>query len=69
VYVDATDDIDAWRKATACYEFLRGGVSSFPYMQYYEGLSLLRGAEARKRHAVAFDVDAMGKRRVLDNWP
>lgn len=69
VYIDATEDIDTWRKATQCYEFLRGGVSSFPYMQYYEGLSSLRGAEARKRHAVAFDVDEMGKRRVLENWP
>ncbi len=69
VYIDATEEIDTWRKAAQCYEFLRGGVSSFPYMQYYEGLSALRGAEARKRHAVAFDVDAMGKRRVLERWP
>jgi hypothetical protein len=38
-------------------------------MQYYEGLSSMRGAEARKRHAVAFDIDAMGKRRVLETWP
>lgn len=69
VYIDSTQDIETWRKATACYEFLRGGVSAFPYMQYYEGLSSLRGAEARKRHAVAFDVDAMGKRRILQDWP
>ncbi|NWF84019.1 MAG: PIG-L family deacetylase [Bryobacteraceae bacterium] len=69
IYVDVTEDFDAWRKAVQCYEFLRGGVSSFPYMQYYEGLSSVRGAEARKRRAAAFDIDAMGKRRVLENWP
>jgi hypothetical protein len=38
-------------------------------MQYYEGLSAVRGAEARKKHAVAFDVEPMGKRRVLESWP
>jgi LmbE family N-acetylglucosaminyl deacetylase len=69
IYVDATEDFPTGRKAAECYEFLRGGVSAFPYMQYYEGLSGVRGAEARKRHAVAFDVEPMGKRRVLESWP
>jgi LmbE family N-acetylglucosaminyl deacetylase len=69
LYIDTTDDIETWRKSAKCYEFLRGGVSSFPYLQYYEGLSSVRGAEARKRHAVAFNVDELSKRRVLDAWP
>jgi LmbE family N-acetylglucosaminyl deacetylase len=69
IYVDTTEDMDTWRKATQCYEFLRGGISSFPYLQYYEGLSAMRGAESRKRHAEAFDVDPINKRRVLDTWP
>lgn len=69
LYLDTTPDMDTWRKTTECYEFLRGGVSAFPYMQYYEGLSSMRGAESRKPHAVAFDIDATSKRRVLETWP
>jgi LmbE family N-acetylglucosaminyl deacetylase len=69
LYLDTTEDMDAWRKATQCYEFLRGGISAFPYLQYYEGLSSVRGAEARKRHAEAFDVEPINKRRVVDTWP
>jgi hypothetical protein len=69
MFVDTTDDMAAWRKAVRCYEFLRGGVSAFPYLQYYEGLSMVRGAQARKKNATAFDIDAMGKRRVAEVWP
>lgn len=69
LFVDTTEDMDAWRKSVQCYEFLRGGVSSFPYLQFYEGLSMVRGAQARKKHATAFDIDPMGKRRVADVWP
>jgi LmbE family N-acetylglucosaminyl deacetylase len=69
LYLDTAADMDTWRKAVACYEFLRGGVSPFPHLQYYEGMSMVRGAEARKRNAVAFDVDSMSKRRVLEAWP
>ncbi|HNY42015.1 MAG TPA: PIG-L family deacetylase [Bryobacteraceae bacterium] len=69
LFVDTTADMDAWRKAVQCYEFLRGGVSAFPYLQFYEGLSMVRGAQARKRNAVAFDIDPMGKRRVAEVWP
>lgn len=69
VYIDTTAGIDAWRKATQCYEFLRGGVSPFPYLQYYEGLSMVRGAEARKKHAEAFDSEPLSKKRVVENWP
>lgn len=69
LFVNTTEDMEAWRKATQCYEFLRGGVSPFPYMQFYEGLSMVRGAQARKPHATAFEIDAMGKRRVVETWP
>lgn len=69
LYVDTTVDMEAWRRSVQCYEFLRGGVSAFPYLQFYEGLSMVRGAQARKKNATAFDIDAMGKRRVLPEWP
>lgn len=69
LFVDTTEDMEAWRRSVQCYEFLRGGVSAFPYLQFYEGLSMVRGAQARKKHATAFDIDPMGKRRVADVWP
>jgi N-acetylglucosamine malate deacetylase 1 len=69
LFVNTTEDMEAWRRSTQCYEFLRGGVSPFPYMQFYEGLSMVRGAQARKPHATAFEVDVLGKRRLAETWP
>jgi LmbE family N-acetylglucosaminyl deacetylase len=69
VYVDVTDDLPAWKAAVTSYEFIRGGISSFPYLEYYEALARVRGAVAGKRFAVAFDVDPFAKKRVLDALP
>jgi LmbE family N-acetylglucosaminyl deacetylase len=69
LYVDVSEDLAAWKKAVTSYEFVRGGISSFPYLDYYEALARVRGAEAGRRFAVALDVDAWAKRRVLDALP
>ena len=69
VYVDVTDEMPQWREAVTKYEFIRGGISSFPYLDYYDALATVRGAEARKRRAVALDIDRAGKKRVLDSLP
>jgi LmbE family N-acetylglucosaminyl deacetylase len=69
IYVDVTGAMDRWREAVAKYEFVRGGISSFSYLDYYTGLAAVRGAEARKKAAVAFDIEPYGKRRVLDELP
>jgi N-acetylglucosamine malate deacetylase 1 len=69
VYVDASDDMVQWRDAVTRYEFVRGGISSFRYLDYYDALSVVRGAIAGKQRAVAFDIDSFGKRRVLDALP
>jgi LmbE family N-acetylglucosaminyl deacetylase len=69
LYVDVTGVVPRWREAVSRYEFVRGGISSFAYLDYYMALATLRGAEARKGHAVAFEIDPMGKRRVLDALP
>lgn len=69
VYVDVSDAITRWREAVSQYEFVRGGISSFAYLDYYTALAAVRGAEARKRHAVAFDIEPYGKRRILDELP
>ena len=69
VSVDVTTAIDVWREAVTKYEFVRGGVSAFRYLDYYEALSVMRGALARKGRAESFDIDSSGKRRILDSLP
>jgi LmbE family N-acetylglucosaminyl deacetylase len=69
VYVDVTGALDRWREAVSQYEFVRGGIAGFRYLEYYTALATVRGAEARKAHAVAFDVESYAKRRVVDSLP
>lgn len=69
VYVDVSNAMTRWRKAVTQYEFVRGDISSFPYLDYYDALATVRGAEARTEQAVAFDVDPLGKKKVLDALP
>jgi len=69
LYVDVTEDLAAWKAAVTSYEFIRGGISSFPYLEYYEALARVRGAVAGKRFAVALEVDPFAKKRVLDTLP
>ena len=69
VYVDVTGEIPRWREAVAKYEFVGGKISSFAYLDYYTALATVRGAEARKGQAVAFEVESYAKRRILDELP
>ena len=70
VYVAvAPEDSVRWRQAVSNYEFVGGSISSFRYLDYYSALMTLRGAESRKGRAVSFDIDAIGKRRVVDSLP
>lgn len=69
LYVDVTGLVPAWREAVSRYEFVGGDISSFRYLDYYTALATLRGAEARRGEAVAFEIEPMGKRRVLDGVP
>lgn len=68
-YVDVSQDFERWQTAVSAYKFIRGGISPFPYLAYYESLARLRGAQSGKHYAVAFDVDASAKRRVFDLLP
>lgn len=69
ISVDVSDEITQWREAVSKYEFIRGGISTFRYLEYYDALSIVRGAVAGKMRAVSFDIDNFGKRRVLDSLP
>jgi LmbE family N-acetylglucosaminyl deacetylase len=69
LYVDVSDELAQWKECVTHYQFVKGGVSSFPYLEYYEALARLRGAEAGKRYAVSFEVEPLAKKRVLDSLP
>jgi LmbE family N-acetylglucosaminyl deacetylase len=69
LYVDVTGQMDGWRQLVSSYEFVRGGISSFHYTEYYTALATMRGAEAQRGQAETFDIDPLGKRRVLDAVP
>jgi len=69
VYVKVTDTLAAWRAAVAKYEFARGAIAGFPYVDYYTALATVRGAVVYKGQAVAFGVDPEARRRVLDALP
>lgn len=53
-FVDITPVYDTWRHAASAYELWRGGIEAFPFAQYYEALTVVRGAVAGFRHAQAF---------------
>lgn len=57
-----------WKAAVSHFAFARGA-TGFPYIDYYDALGRVRGIEARKGRAVAFDVEPYGKKRVLDAVP
>jgi len=69
LYIDTSDARDTWLEAIRCYEFVAGTISSFPYLNYYDALAVVRGAEARKARASAFNIDDLGKKRILDGLP
>jgi N-acetylglucosamine malate deacetylase 1 len=65
----APEDSVRWREAVTKYEFVGGSISSFRYLDYYSALMTVRGAESRRGRAVAFEIDQIGKRRVIDSLP
>ncbi|RPJ57349.1 MAG: PIG-L family deacetylase [Acidobacteria bacterium] len=69
VYVDVSDALDLWEQCVKQYELIRGGISSFPYFEYYQSLARLRGAESGFKAAVAFDIDSWSKKRILSQLP
>lgn len=68
IYIDISDVADVWDEAVTQYEFVRGGISAFPYIDYYRALMVKRGAEARRGRAVALDIDPMGKKQIIDGF-
>jgi N-acetylglucosamine malate deacetylase 1 len=69
LFIDTSDARDVWLQAIRSYEFVSGSISSFSYLAYYDALAIVRGAQARKSRAVAFEIDPFGKKRILDVLP
>ncbi len=64
VIVDVSDALDVWEQCVRSYEFVRGGISRFPYLDYYRALARVRGARHGFQYAVAFDVEEHSRRQV-----
>ncbi len=69
VYLDVSDVFQDYLHALECYELFRGGVSSFPYVRYYEALATVRGAESGVRYAEAFMLPPLARRRRWRYFP
>jgi N-acetylglucosamine malate deacetylase 1 len=69
VYVDVTDAAQEWEKCVTQYEFIRGGISRYPYLEYYRALLKVRGADAGFGMAESFDIDPYGKKQVYRSLP
>ncbi len=67
IYIDVTDAFETWEKAVAKYEFIGGKISSYPYLNYYKALAVVRGAEGGYRYAVSFDIDSFEKKISLES--
>jgi N-acetylglucosamine malate deacetylase 1 len=68
-YVDVSGVFEEWRRWVVTYEFIKGGISSFPYYEYYSALARVRGAEAGTHYAVALTVDPFERKRVIQELP
>jgi hypothetical protein len=64
-----TEEVEVWKTCVTQYEFVRGGISDFPYLDFYTALARVRGAQSGRTQAVAFDVAATSKKRVVDSLP
>jgi LmbE family N-acetylglucosaminyl deacetylase len=69
LYIDTTGEMEVWREAVTRYQFIKGGISTFPYLDYYTALARVRGAEAGTTYAVSFDVDSFAKKQTLQTLP
>ena len=68
VFLEVTqEDIDLYERAMLSYELFRGGISSFPYLEYYKSLARTRGCEIGAEFAVTFAVPEHQRRRKVQS--
>jgi len=69
IYIDITDTYQIWLEAISKHALFRGKVASFPYREYYEALSIVRGARAGFKHAACFMMPGFSNFRKIDFFP
>lgn len=68
IYYDISDNMNDWEKCVKKYQLFRGGVSDFPYFDYYKSLFRLRGCESGYKYACAFDVETINKKVKVNSF-
>jgi hypothetical protein len=69
LFFDVSDALEDWEKCVTQYEFVRGGISKFPYLEYYRSLFRVRGAEGGFGAAECFDIEPWGKKQTYRSLP
>ena len=70
VYVEVPSEAyERWVEAVRRYAFVRGETSSFPYLDYYQALAVIRGAESGFRYAESFMIRREEMRRCGRELP
>src|SRR3990172_9365213 len=65
VFFDVADYLAAREKCVTQYEFIQGGISTFPYLGYYKALFRVRGAEGGIGFAECFDIEPWDKNESI----
>jgi N-acetylglucosamine malate deacetylase 1 len=69
LYLDVTDVWDDYLAVLRSHEFIRGGISSFRYLDYYSALGIMRGCLAGRERAVALMMPPGSWVRRMDYLP
>ncbi|MDZ7292908.1 MAG: PIG-L family deacetylase [candidate division KSB1 bacterium] len=68
-WIDISGVYDQWMDALKEHALFRGEVASFDYLQYYSGLTAMRGAEVGYKRAQTFALPPISRKRGLPFFP
>ncbi|WP_125154163.1 PIG-L deacetylase family protein [Clostridium rectalis] len=68
IYIDVSETYNIWIEALKSYEFI-GNSPYFKYLDYYNALSIVRGAECRRERAETFAIEPLGIKQIFDYFP
>ncbi len=63
-WIDITEVYDQWMEALHEHALFRGEVASFDYLQYYDGLTAMRGAEVGFSRAQTFALPPISRKPI-----
>lgn len=69
ITLDISREMGVWEKCVTQYEFIRGGISTFPYLEYYRALAKVRGARNGFEFGESLNIDSYSKKRTLERLP